>query len=125
MPANTNSLYLKLSRYVQGGTTETANDRIEWWERKVLPNDPSDTMFFIDSTYEGNPQKIAAVFYGEPRLWWLICQYNSILDPIGEITSGAVILIPTKDRVQLMLTGKEGGFDSTRELIPTIPPVVV
>lgn len=120
-----NSLYLKDSRYVHGGVSETGNNRIEWWERKNFPLDSSDRTYVVENFYEGNPQAISTVFYGEPRLWWLICQYNNILDPVAEIKPGRILFIPSKDRVSLMLTGREGGFNSQRELTPTIPPVVV
>jgi hypothetical protein len=120
-----NSLYLSTSRYVHGGETESKDGRIEWWNKKDFLFDPSDATYVVESVYEGNPQAIATTFYGDPRLWWFICQYNSILDPVGEITTGRILFIPQKDRMNLMLTGRTGGFESTRELVPTIPPVVV
>lgn len=125
MTTKSNSLYLNTSRYVHGGETETANNRIEWWDRHNFQLDSTDVRYAIEKTYEGNPQAIATVFYGDPRYWWFICQYNSILDPIDEIQEGRIIFIPTKDRMQLMLTGREGGFDSQRELIPSIPPLII
>lgn len=123
--ANTNSLYLSTSRYVQGGTSETQNNRIEWWERAVFPQDPTDIVYTVESFYEGRLDNIAAAFYGEPRYWWFIAQYNKILDPATEIVAGRVLLIPTKERFQLMLTGRQGGTASTRTQVPSIPPVVV
>lgn len=123
--AISNSLYLNTSRYVHGGDSEQADNRIEWWSRRVLPPDSSDITYVVENFYEGNPQAIATVFYGEPRYWWVICQFNSILDPISEITAGRTLLIPTSDRLNLMLTGRKGGYESERTLVPTIPPVVI
>lgn len=120
-----NSLYLNTSRYVQGGTSETANGRIEWWDRNVYPYDATDRTYVVETVYNGNPQAISTVFYGEPRYWWFICQYNNILDPVSEISAGRILLIPAKDRMEMMMTGKQGGTASQRELIPTVPPVVV
>ena len=120
-----NSLYLSTSRYVHGGKTETANNFIEYWERNNFRRDKTDRAYIIENIYEGNPQTIATVFYGEPRYWWFICQFNNILYPVSEITAGRVIYIPTKDRMMLMLTGRQGGVPSMRELTPTIPPVIV
>lgn len=120
-----NSLYLNTSRYVHGGDTETANNRLEWWNKRNLEMDPSDQVYVVENVYEGNPQALASVFYGDPRLWWFLCQYNNVLDPISEITAGRVLYIPMKDRMTLMMTGRQGGYDSQRELVPTIPPVIV
>lgn len=120
-----NSLYLSTSRYVHGGKTETANNFIEHWERNNFKRDKTDRAYTIENIYEGNPQVISTVFYGEPRYWWFICQFNNILDPISEITAGRVIYIPTKDRMMLMMTGRQGGLPSMRELTPTISPIIV
>jgi hypothetical protein len=121
----TNSLFLNTSRYVHGGSTEIANDRVEWWEKKSFPSDETDQIYVVENIYEGNPQAISTVFYGEPRYWWFIAQFNNILDPVTEITAGRILSIPTKDRMILMLTGRQGGFASERELIPIIPPVII
>lgn len=123
--ATDNSLYLNTSRYVHGGISETANGRIEWWDRNVYPNDSTDRTYVVESIYDGNPHGISTAFYGEPRYWWFICQYNNILDPVSEISGGRILLIPAKERMELMMTGKDGGVASQRELIPTVPPVVV
>lgn len=123
--SKTNSLFLNSSRYVHGGDSETANNRIEWWDRKNFVLDATDQVYVIENIYEGNPQAISTVFYGDPRFWWFICQYNNVLDPSLEITAGRVLYIPLKERMTLMMTGRTGGYDSTREFIPSIPPVVV
>lgn len=123
--ANQNSVQNGLSRYVHGGVTEVANDKLEWWDRATFRQDPSDRPYVVEKFYEGRLDLIAAVFYNEPRLWWFIAQFNNILDPATEIVAGRILLIPTKERLDLMLTGRKGGFQSQRELVPTIPPVVV
>lgn len=114
-----------LSRYVHGGTTEVNNNKIEWWDRAIFRQDPSDKPYVVEKFYEGRLDLIASVFYNEPRLWWLIAQFNNILDPLTEVTAGRVLLIPTKERIDVMLVGRKGGFPSQRELFPTIPPVVI
>ena len=120
-----NSLFLNTSRYVQGSRSEYANGRIEWAERKIFPSDSSDVFYLVENNYEGNPQIISSIFYGEPRYWWFICQYNNILDPVGEIVAGRQLQIPTKDRMMLMFSGVQGGYPSQRELMPTVPVVIV
>lgn len=122
--ANTNSLYNKYSRYVGGGVTERANNRIEWWERMSLEKDDTDMVYTIENFYEGRLDLIASVFYNEPRYWWVIAQYNNILDPFAETKPGRIILIPQKERLPLMLMAKQGGVESTRQQIKTISPII-
>jgi hypothetical protein len=120
----TNSLYNKYSRYVGGGTTEVANNMIEWWERGILPRDATDIVYTVENFYTGRPDLIANVFYNEPRYGWVICQYNNIIDPFGEIVAGRILLIPTMARLPLLLLTKQGGVNSTREQVNLISPII-
>lgn len=120
----TNSLYNKYSRYVGGGTTEVANNMIEWWERGIMPRDPTDIVYTVENFYTGRPDLIANVFYNEPRYGWVICQYNNIIDPFGEIVAGRILLIPTQARLPLLLLTKQGGVSSTREPVNLIAPII-
>ena len=122
---NQNSLFDRSSRYVKGGVTETASNRIEWWERTIFQPDASDVFYVIEDIYDRRPDQIASVFLNDPRLWWFIAQFNNILDPFSEMTTGTVLRLPTAERAMLMLTGKPGGVASKRELTPTISAVIV
>jgi hypothetical protein len=122
--SNQNSLYNKYSRYVGGGTSETADNRIEWWERTVLKSDVSDVQYAVENIYEGRLDLIASVFYNEPRYWWIVAQLNNIIDPISEVVPGRVLRMPTKERLQLLLSTKKGGKDSQRLPISTISPII-
>lgn len=122
--ANTNSLYNRMSRYVGGGETESANGFIEWWERTNFKKSDSDIRYVVEDFYVGRLDLISAVFYGEPRWWWLIAQYNNILDPFSEVTPGAVLLIPSKERLPLLIATKQGGYKSTKKPVNTISPVI-
>lgn len=124
MAQNTNSLFNKYSRYVAGGSTETANGRIEWWERTQMVTDPSDIAYVIENFYEGRLDLISAVFYDEPRWWWVLAQYNNMTDPISETTAGRVIYVPAKERLHLMLMTVTGGSSSTKQPINTISPII-
>ena len=64
------------------------------------------------------------MFLGEPRLWWVLAQYNKILDPFTEIVEGAQLYIPSPERVDAMVSGRTGGVPSTREAAVTILPIV-
>lgn len=123
--SNSNSLFNKYSRYVGGGETESANDFIEWWERSILPGSDTDTRYIVENFYEGRLDLIASVFYDEPRFWWIIAQYNSVLDPFAEITAGRVLYIPAKDRIMSMIATKKGGIDSKKQPVNSISPVII
>lgn len=120
------SLQTRKTRFVAGGETEvSAEGNIEWWERKVLVSAEDDQAYVIDKKFEGRLDLIAALFLGESRYWWVLAQYNSILDPYAEITEGSTIYIPSKERVdQILSGGRLGGVPTTREVQPSILPIV-
>lgn len=122
--AETNSTLVRNSRYVSGGVSEVGVNTIEWWERTAFTTSPDDTAYVVEKRFVGRLDLITTMFLGEPRYWWLVAQYNAILDPYDEITEGRVLYIPTLDRVKLLMTGKTGGVPSTREVPLAILPVV-
>ena len=102
MPNSTqspSSLDNKYSRYSQGGTTETNKIGLGWWDRRVFPKDPSDIVYYIENKYQGRLDLIADIFYGDARYWWIIAQFNDILDPYSEATPGRMLVLPTKSRL--------------------------
>lgn len=109
------STQLKTSRYVHGGNTEKTATHLEWWEKKNLAVADSDIIYTVEKLYEGRIHLIADAFYKEPRLWWIIAQYNGILNPETEVVEGLYLRIPTLDRVRTeFLTGRLGGIASKR-----------
>ncbi len=125
MSTETNSVLNNRSRYVAGGVTEVNSKALEWWERSVFQPDSTDTSYVVERKFEGRLDLIAAAYLGDSKLWWLIAQYNRLLDPWLETSEGRVLYIPTGTRMQNMLTGSLGGYPSTRE-VPTnfILPIV-
>jgi nucleoid-associated protein YgaU len=120
-----NSVNVQNSRYVSGGETEVNSTRLEWWERIQFEVDPSDMRYTVDIKTEGRLDLIAAAFLGDSHLWWLIAQYNAILDPFSEITIGRVLRIPSKDRAGMLMNGRVGGFKSARTIpLSNITPIV-
>lgn len=111
-----NSTYnSKNGRYVLGGTTEVSAWAIEWWEKNTMTPDDSDFIYVMEKKYEGRPDILGYVFYGDSLLWWVICQYNSILDPVSELVEGKILLIPQLARItQNATTTSTGGVASTR-----------
>jgi hypothetical protein len=120
-----NSTLVQNSRYVAGGATEVNQTALEWWERTVFTLDASDTTYVVDSKFAGRLDLIAKALLGDSSMWWLIAQYNMLLDPFEEVVIGRVLRIPTAARAKTMLKGKVGGYDSTREVpLTNITPIV-
>lgn len=124
MSKEKNSVLRRQSRYASGGTTEVSNNRLEWWERNTFASDTNDALYTIDQRTVGRIDLIAAMFLGDSRHWWVIAQYNKILDPYAEIVVGAKIYIPSPERVDAMMNGRTGGVPSTREVPVSILPIV-
>ena len=120
-----NSVLRRRTRYSVGGATEVNQRALEWWERVTFTAATDDTPYKIEKKFENRLDLIAALFLGEPRLWWVIAQYNNVLDASGEIKEGATIYIPSAARVEAILSGgKIGGVASTREVPVSILPIV-
>lgn len=112
-----NSTYnIKNGRYVKGGVTEVSSFALEWWEKKTIPQDPSDLLYVVEQKYEGKPHLLGLLFYGDTFLSWIIWQYNSIIDPMSELVEGKLIRVPLLDRINATLNkgNKPGGIASTR-----------
>lgn len=111
----TNSTQNGYSRYVHGGKTETDSNMIEWWEKYSFPQSATDIDYEVESIYEHRIDLISYAFYGDRKYWWVIAQYNAILDPYTEIVKGQFLKIPSPDRMKTeFLNGKKGGFASQR-----------
>ena len=124
--ANTelNSTKRRNSRYCSGGTTEVSEGFIEWWERNTYEVSPGDQIYTVDSKTTGRIDLIASIFYNDPTLWWIIAQSNNILEPYKEIVIGATLYIPSKEKVDNILSGRPGGVPSTRIPPTTIRPII-
>lgn len=125
MSEEKNSTRRRKTRYVAGGSTEINQHGLEWWERAILTSAPDDILYKVEKKFENRLDLIASIFLGEPRYWWIIAQYNNVLDVSAEIKEGATIYIPSMARVDAILnTGKMGGVPSTREVPISILPIV-
>lgn len=122
---STNSTYTKNSRYIHGGSTEVDGKFLEWWDRKTFPKDDSDLYLTLKKTFEGRPDKLASVMYNDSSVWWLILQYNNILDINEEFVEGVELRLPTRERLEKdLLTGRSGGIPSTKIQPTIIGPIV-
>lgn len=119
-----NSTLVRFSRYTSGGLTEVNKTALEWWDRTVFTVDADTQTYVVEAKFAGRLDLIAALFLGEPRYWWLIAMINNITDPYSEIKVGSILYIPSRDRAKSLMSGKLGGVESTRELIPSVLPIV-
>jgi hypothetical protein len=119
------SVQVKTSRYVQGGQTEVGAIGLEWWNKFNFPKDGSDLIYIVEQRFEGRLDLIANAFYNDPKLFWFIGQYNDILDPFAEIVVNRQLVIPTLERVQLLMNNRLGGIASTRSSESILAPVII
>lgn len=124
MSEEKNSVQRRRSRYVSGGITETNQTALEWWERNVFSSAEDDRAYVVEKRFAGRLDLIAALFLGEPRMWWIIAQYNNVLDVFAEVREGSIIYIPSTERVDMILNGQTGGVPSKREVPVSILPIV-
>lgn len=106
----------KNSRYIAGGVTETGELGIEWWEREKYKLAEDDLLVEVDHSLEHRLDLIAHIYLGNSKLWWLVAQYNAILDPFEEVIVGVIIRVPSLTRLPNLLSGTIGGIKSQREL---------
>ena len=102
---NKSSLRKRLTRYLQGGTSELSGDKIAWWERKEISKPAMDDIsIFIDMVFAERPDLVAEQYYSTAELEWLVLQYNNIIDIKEEFVYGKTITIPSNSRVRNSIT---------------------
>lgn len=97
--ANKSSVEETKSRYSVGGETTSYANRLGWWERKIIPEDDTDLLITLDRTYAYRPDLVAADYYNNSTLMWLVLQFNNIVDINEEFTEGKEIRLPHPARV--------------------------
>lgn len=86
-------------RYTAGGEAERFSDRIGWWNRKTFPTSETDVLVTITPRYALRPDTLMFDMYGTASIWWLVLQYNNIIDINTEFIVGSVVRLPTKSRL--------------------------
>jgi hypothetical protein len=64
----------------------------------VIP-DPSDQIYIVTQAGERRLDAISSLFYGTPKLWWVVALVNRLIDPLLGATVGTRLRIPTKQRL--------------------------
>lgn len=99
----------KNSRYVQGGITDKYPSRTGWWEARDLVWQDDDIRYIVDKTTEARPDLISYKIYGKAMYYWIVLQYNNIVDLEEELTPGREIRLPTFTRLILSIFNKKTG----------------
>lgn len=98
------------SRYVQGGLTEKFAKRLGWWSRYKLRKEPTtDFEFVITNKYHMRPDVLAYDFYGRADYFFIILQFNGIIDITTEFIAGKQIVLPQQSRVAAEFLNKQPG----------------
>jgi len=98
---NKNSALKKNTRMTQGGDVELKEKRLGWWERYDFSKKHTDDItFVVEAKHQQRADKISAEVYGRDDLEWIILQYNNIVDINEEIIAGAVLRLPSVNRVK-------------------------
>lgn len=68
--------------------------------RRVLPSLlPRSDDQFVTVRIGDNLHLMAFRTFGDQRLWWVIADFNDILDPMAELTPGTLLRVPSTARL--------------------------
>lgn len=104
-----NSTDSRYSRYVQGGLTDRYANRLGWWEPRNFTFDDDDIRFIISKNTEARPDLISFEAYGKAMFYWVVLQYNNIVDVEEELKAGMEIRLPKYSRLMLSIMNKKVG----------------
>ena len=74
------------NKYVSGMTSWLSQENTPWTSYKVKQGDTLDS--------------IALYFYNNPTYYWVLCDFNRILDPFEYLEEGTILKIPTFSRIE-------------------------
>ena len=111
----TNVTDSKNSRYVQGGVTDRYPTRIGWWEARNMPHQDDDVRYVVDKSTEGRPDLISFKIYGKAAFYWVILQYNNIVDLEQELIVGCELRAPRFNRLMLSILNQKPGGNPVSE----------
>jgi len=101
------SLAKRNSRMLNGGDTEIKGNKLGWWERRPLQkNTATDIRITIPEVFSKRPDLLAFRVYRKSNLFWLVLQYNNIVDIEEEFITGKEILLPDVDRTLSSLVNR-------------------
>lgn len=93
--------FRKFSRYSKGLVAANRDNKNFIVLRRPLNLEQSedDTFVVVTQEYEKRPELLSSKVYGTPHLWWVIYEFNSIMDPLFDLKTNQILRIPSLDRV--------------------------
>ena len=87
--------YKQSSPYKNTPMSQT-RDHLGFFKIRTIPAQADDAQYTIEPQYHQRPDLLAYDMYGNPNLWWVVCQRNldTMEDPIYDFKSGATIYVP-------------------------------
>lgn len=84
------------------GITPQYSWRIGRYVNRKIPADSTDKEQTITAQYQYRPDKLSFSLYNTPAYYWvfMIRNIDLIRDPIWDMKSGMIIMIPTMSRLQ-------------------------
>lgn len=76
-------------KYIYGITAQLKKEGVNFVSHKVVEGDTLDTL--------------ALYYYNSPTYFWIIADFNNILDPYEELKIGSILKIPTFSNVEFEL----------------------
>ena len=52
----------------------------------------------IQHGFQYRPDKLAAYYYNNPTYYWIICDFNKIIDPFVEPKPGDILYLPARGK---------------------------
>lgn len=74
-------------------------------------------IYTITDDMSSHAELIAHKFYKTTDLWWAICLYNSIIDPVTELYSGKSIRIPDLSEMAPLIQSKTEELNATKIIL--------
>ena len=108
--------YIPLVTVQDATKTHPSMDLLSAQYLEALRNVRQADQWTISDPFASRPDLIANKFFGTPEAWWVICMYNGIVNPLKELTTGRVILIPNALKINQLLQGS-GMKDVTGEIV--------
>lgn len=74
---------------------------------------PHKTSVTVESGFEANLPALAHLYLGDQDLWWVLLQYNGLIDPIHDVRVGVSLKIPDRTSLLSYLERTSAGLGST------------
>lgn len=93
--------FKRFSRYTGGLVSKNRFNKDFILLRRPLSIEPDEGDNFVTITQEllHRPDLLSSQYYGTPELWWVIYEFNGILDPLFDVQIGSILRIPELNRV--------------------------